>query len=202
VYDVLYDGGRISEVRNNVIVNQDRLEYVYDGAGRVGAIRYVDSQGLVYARLSLSYEGQKLTRLEREQRVGTDFLIDKRMTLSYYADGNLLEITEHRPAIEGRQEETTTVDRFEQYDDKINVDGFSVIHNEFFDHLVLLPGVQLQKGNPGRQTHTGDGVNFRIDYTYAYDDRNRPLTKSGDFTLLNGPDAGQRFETRSEFSYY
>ena len=101
-----------------------------------------------------------------------------------------------------REEETTTVDRFERYDDKINVDGFSLLHEEFFDHKVLLPGVQLQKGNPARQTHTGDGVNYAVDYIYTYDDLNRPLTKAGALTFSNGPDAGKTFATRSIFSYY
>ena len=62
--------------------------------------------------------------------------------------------------------------------------------------------MQLQKGNPARQTHTGDGVNFTVDYSYSYDDKNRPLTKHGEVTLLNGSDAGQKFQTNSLFSYY
>ena len=130
------------------------------------------------------------------------FIIDKTMSFTYHPDGNLLEITEHRPPIDGLQPEATTVDRFEQYDDKINVDGFSLIHDDFFDHLVLLPGVQLQKGNPGRQTHTGDGVNFSVDYSYTYDDKNRPLAKAGDLTITNGSDTGRKFQTSSVFSYY
>ena len=112
------------------------------------------------------------------------------------------EITERRPAIDGQQEATTTVDRFEQYDAKVNVDAFGLIHDDFFDHLVLLPGVQLQKGNPGRQTHTGDGVNFTVDYSYSYDDKNRPLAKSGAVTVTNGTDAGQKFQISSVFTYY
>ena len=124
------------------------------------------------------------------------------MSLSYYPNGNLLEITEYRPAIDGLQTEATTVDRFEQYDDKINVDGFSLIHDDFFDHLVLLPGVQLQTGNPAKQTRTGDGTNFTVTYSYLYDDKNRPLTKTGDLTLLNGADAGRRIQTSTVFSYY
>ena len=202
MYDVTYEGGRISEMRNNVVVNRDRLEYVYDDAGRVGAVRYVDASGVVFATLFFSYDGQKLIELERDRRVEGGFIIDKTMAFSYHADGNLLEITEHRPAIEGHQDETTTVDRFEQYDDKINVDGFSLIHDEFFDHLVLLPAVRLQKGNPARLTRTGDGINFRVDYSYTYDDKNRPLAKVGELTLLNGSDAGRAVQISSVFSYY
>jgi hypothetical protein len=202
VYDVTYDGDRISEMHNDAVGNRDKLLYSYDNAGRVNAIRYVDPNGVVFTKLAFSYTGQKLTGIERQRLLNSAFVIDKTTSLSYYPDGNLLEITEHRPAVVGQQDETTGVDRFELYDDKTNVDGFSLLHPEFFDHLVLLPGVQLQKGNPGREIRTGDGINFTVDYSYTYDDRNRPLTKSGAGRLSNGADAGQQFQTRSVFSYF
>jgi len=202
-YDVRYDdNGRISEMRNITLATGTRLVYAYDDGGRVAAVRYVDSNGVTFTLLVFSYEGQKLTGIERDRRVEGGFIIDKTVSLSYYADGNLRELTEHRPPIEGQQDETTTVDRFDQYDDKINVDGFSLIHDEFFDHKVLLPGVQLQKGNPARQTHTGDGVNFSVDFSYTYDARNRPLMKTGALTFLNGSDAGKIFATSSAFTYF
>jgi hypothetical protein len=202
-YDVRYDGnGRISEMRNITLATATRLVYDYDDAGRVGAVRYVDSNGVTFTLLSFSYQGQKLTGIERDRRVEGGFIVDKTVSLSYYPDGNLRELTEHRPAIQGQQDETTTVDRFEQYDDKINVDGFSLLHDEFFDHKVLLPGVRLQKGNPARQAHTGDGVNFSVAFSYTYDGRNRPLTKAGALTFSNGSDAGRTFQTSSVFSYF
>jgi hypothetical protein len=202
MYDVSYDGDRISELHNNTAGNRDRLLYLYDGDGRVTSVRYVDVNGVVSTVLFLSYDGGRLTAIERDRRVAGGFLIDKTMSFTYHADGNLFELKEHRPAIDGFQPETTTMDRFEQYDDGINVDGFSLIHNDFFDHLVLLPAVQLQKGNPRRETFSGDGDNYTVDYTYTYDAGNRPLTKSGDFTFLTGQDAGKHFPTLSIFSYY
>jgi YD repeat-containing protein len=202
VYDVSYEGDRISEMRNDALGNHDRLAYAYDGAGRVAGVSYIDSNGQVFTRVSFTYLGQKLTGVERQRKLGTDFVVDKTTTLSYYADGNLLQITVHRPAIDGQQTETTTVDRFEQYDDKVNVDGFGLIHDDFFDHLVLLPGVQLQKGNPAKETFSGGALDFTVDYTYTYDDRGRPLAKIGAAKFLTGPDAGRSFEVRSDFSYF
>ena len=201
-YEVLYEKDRISEMRNITLATGTRLVYVYDDVGRVGAVKYIDSNGVIFTVLFFSYDGPRLTGIERDRRVDGGFLIDKTVALSYFADGNLRELTEHRPAIEGHQDETTTVDHFEQYDDKINVDGFSLIHDEFFDHKVLLPGVQLQKSNPARQTHTGDGTNYSVDFSYTYDGRNRPLTKTGALTFSNGPDAGKTFPTSSAFSYF
>jgi hypothetical protein len=201
-YDVTYAAGRISELGNNTLGNHDRLVYVYDDAGRVAAIKETDESGVVFTALFFTYAGDKLTELERDRRVTGGFVIDKTMSFSYNPDGNLLELTEHRPAIDGLQPETTVKQRFDQYDDGINVDSFSLIHNDFFDHLVLLPAVHLQKSNPRRVTSTGDGDNYTIDYTYTYDLRNRPLTTRGDLTFTTGSSAGQHFQVGSSFSYY
>ena len=72
----------------------------------------------------------------------------------------------------------------------------------FFEHLVLLPRIRLQKNNPAKHRRTGDGVNFVVDYTYSYDVKNRPLTKRGNLQILTGTDAGKFFQTNSAFSYY
>jgi hypothetical protein len=201
VYDVTYANGRIVQMANNALGNTDRLVYSYDAAGRVDAISYVDANGQVSANVRLSYAGQQLTSIVWMRRLNADLVPSKTMSFSYYPDGNLLEIVDHRPAVAGLQDETTSIDRFEQYDDGINVDGFSLIHNDFFDHLFLLPGVRLQTGNPGRETLTGDGENYRVDYVYAYDADRRPLSKTGTLVITNGANAGQTIQTQSLFTY-
>jgi len=201
-YNVTYAGGRIAELQNNILVNHDRLVYVYDDSGRVAVVREIDDAGATFMHVVLSYDGSKLIGLERDRRIDGGFIIDKTMSMAYDADGNLQVLTEHRPPIVGLQDDATFVDRFEQFDNGINVDGFGLIHNDFFDHLVLLPDVQLQKGNPGRDTRTGDGLNVVVDYTYTYDDQSRPLSKIGALTITNGPDAGRQIQTSSVFTYY
>lgn len=201
IYDVLYRDGRIVELRNNTAGNMDRLQYLYDAAARVATVNYVDPTGTVFARVRLTYDGEKLSRLDRERKLEAGFTVEKTLSFSYYADGNLLEIVDHRPAING-QEATTTVDRFEQYDTNINVEAFGLIHNDFGDHVVLLPDVQLQRGNPARETVTGGSTEYRFDYTYTYDEHHRPLAKGGTSTILTGPDAGRTFPISETFSYY
>ena len=201
-YNVTYDGGRIAELQNNILVNHDRLLYTYDTAGRVAVVSEVDDTGAAFKHVVLSYNGDQLIGLERDRRVAGGFIIDKTMSMTYDVDGNLKDLTEHYPAIAGLQDEATSVEHFEQYDSGINVDGFGLIHNDFFDHLVLLPGVQLQQGNPRRESRTGDGLNYVVDYTYTYDTQNRPLSKIGALTITNGPDAGRQIQTSSVFTYY
>lgn len=202
VYTMVYDGGRLSEMRNDAVGNLDRVQYLYDDAGRVSGVNYVDANDVVFTHVSLTYDGPRLTGLQRERLFNGEFVVNKTMTFLYYPDGNLLEVAEHFPAIEGLQAESATTDLFDRYDSGINVDAFGLIHDEFFDNWILLPGVRLQNGNPARVTHLGDGDNFTVDYTYTYDDNNRPLLKTGDLLFTTGQDAGQHFQIQSAFSYY
>ena len=198
-YDIHYEGNRISEMQS-IRPSRERLTYSYDESGKVSRVTYSDDTGAVYVRINLTYAGERLVMLERERRVEESFQPDKRMSFVYDVDGNLAELTDQRLPFPG-QTEATLIDHFEHYEAGINVDGFDLIHSEFFDHVVLLPGVRLQLGNPGGVTRSGDGLNYHVDYTYTYDGENRPLTKHGEVLILNGTSAGQRFETNSTFSY-
>ncbi|MES2850275.1 MAG: hypothetical protein V4685_14550 [Bacteroidota bacterium] len=202
-YSIEYNGNRINAMQNNIIVNKDRLQYLYDNAGRVNVIKYADSTGVVFKRILLNYDGPKLIALEREINAGPGFVIEKTMTFQYYADGNLREITQHWPSVNG-QPAITYTDRYENYDTSLNVDAFSLLHNKFFEHLALLPGITIQKNNPTKMIRTGDGINYEIDYTYTYtyNNKNAPLRKNGTGKWLNGPDAGKIFASNTVYSYY
>lgn len=201
VYAITWDGDRIVRMVDTV-GTRDTLIYTYDGSGHVGRVGYVDPNGVQFAMVDFTYTGNQLARLERKVKLDGSFVTEKTVTFTYQTDGNLKDIIEHHPAIAGHQEASTTTDHFEQYDRNINVDSFSLLHDEFSDHVILLPGVQLQKGNPARETFTGDAPNYTVDYTWTYDDKRRPLTKVGDASFTSGPQEGQEFQTKSMFSYY
>jgi hypothetical protein len=216
-YDIIYDNGRIVEMRNNITItlvspnndtivtsiNSDRLQYFYNNEGRVKTINIADSTGSPYGRFHFTYDGQKLIKFERERKSGLVFIIDRTMTMSYYADDNLMELSTHYPATPfNGQQEFNHVVRFEQYDDKINVDGFDILHPEFFDHVVLLPGIKLQKNNPRKQTKSGDGDDYTVDYTYTYSRDNAPMTKNGEFLYTSGVYTGRILHISTDFTYY
>lgn len=202
-YSVRYENARIAELHDSAVGNFNRLQYVYDDSGRVDTVKYHDNTGALYARVVLTYAGNQLLRLDRSRVLDTlGLVLEKTMTFSYYPDGNVQDIVDHRPEVAGRQADGTSVDHFEQYDDNVNVDAFGLIHNDFFDHLVLLPNVVLQKGNPARETFTSADINYRFDYTYTFDGSKRPLTKGGTATVLSGPDSGQVIPLSTTFSYY
>jgi hypothetical protein len=201
-YTVTYSSGRIVEMINDVQGAEEKLKYFYDIEGRVMAVNYLDVTGAVYIKIFF-FAGRKLIKLERQRRLGSNFFMNKIMSFSYYPDGNLKKLIDYRPAVDGRQPESTTVDRFDQYDNGINVDGFSLIHNEFFDHVILLPGVQFQKSNPTKKTFISDELSYRLDFTYTYNNKNLPLTREGKLVMTGGgASTGQTFRTNSSYSYY
>ena len=202
IYNITYSENRIAEMTNNALGANDKLQYTYDNQGRATMVTYTNFTGEVYIKVHLTYEGNKLVKLERERRLGNVFIFNKRLTMSYYEDGNMKDITYYYPVTPINPTASTYTDHFEQYDDKINPDGFGLLHSEFFDHLILLPNIQLQKNNPGKETRTGDGMNYEVVYTYDYNSKNLPVSKNGDFTITSGPDAGQKTQTISQFSYY
>ena len=201
VYDVRWTGNRIEKLVGTV-GSRDTLLYNYDGAGHVGTVNQVDDNGQVVSITSFTYDGAQLARAERKVRIDGSLVLDRTLTFSYDTAGNVRDVVDQRPAIADHQTASTTTDHFEQYDDRINVDGFSLLHPDFSDPLILLPGVTLQRGNPASETFTGGEVQYTASWTYTYDDRNRPLRKVGDLTWTSGPDTGQHFQAQSSFSYY
>jgi hypothetical protein len=200
-YDVIYTGNRITEIRRRAFANPDRLQYVYDDSGRVTTVKYVNDSG-VFKVVFLTYDGPRLATLERDRRVTGGFLIDRTMTMYYDGNGNLRDLITQQRQIDGVQTEAATFDQFEDYDGGLNVDGFSVIHDDFSDQLILLPGVQLQQSNPRHVTHLAAGTSFVVDYSYTYDDQKRPIARTGNVTITSGGQTGLSIVISALFSYY
>jgi hypothetical protein len=203
IYDVLYRGDTISEIRNNILVNHDTLRYIYDNSGKLGLIKFINGANVVYRLVNFLYDGNQLREVEWDQKVQGGYLIDRTLIFSYYPDGNVKTISEHRPGIDGSPEINDTT-QFEHYDDKINVDDFSLMHDTYHDHLFLFQGFRLQKNNPGKETFLGGAgqISYTIDYTYTYNGDNTPSTKTGDFLYTAGPDSGKRSQVNAAYSYY
>src|SRR5262249_55815570 len=142
-----------------------------------------------------TYNGNQVTEIEWDHAEGNvGFLIDRTLKFTYYADGNLKVITEHRPPTNGSQDYTSTLE-FSQYDDKVNVDDFSLIHDGIHDHLFLLQGFRLQKNNHRKEVfYAGPGLTaYTVDYNYTYKSDGTPTLKSGSLLFTDGADKGKRF---------
>jgi len=204
IYDVIYSGNKISEMRNNIIVNHDTLRYVYDNTGKVVMLKFINQSNVLYRLVFFTYQGKLVTKIEWDRKVANvGFLIDRTLTFTYQPDGNVQTINEHRPAHDGIAE-YNALTKFDQYDNKINVDDFSLIHDGIHDHLFLLQGFRLQKNNPRKETFSA-GVGqtaYTVNYTYTYNADNTPSLKSGDLLFSDGSQAGQRFQTSTFYTYY
>ncbi len=203
IYDVFYSGNKIREMRDNIIVNHDTLRYVYDNTGKLANIKFISDANVIYRHARFTYNGAQIKEIEWDRKDGNaGFIIDRTVTFTFYPEGNVKTITDHRPSFNGVAE-YNSLKTFEQYDDKINVDDFGLIHDGIHDHLFLLQGFRLQKGNPKKEILSVNGVDlYTNNYTYTYNNDNTPSAKVGDFLYLSGPNAGQRFQTNSIYTYY
>lgn len=203
IYDIFYSGGKIAEMRNNILVNHDTLRYVYDNTGKLAMLKFINAANILYRLVFFTYNQDQVKEIEWDQKEGDiGFFVDRTLNFTFYPDGNVKTITDHRPATTGTPD-YISVKTFEQYDDNINVDDFSLIHDGFHDHLFLPQGFRLQKNNPKKEMLSVNGVNFySIDYTYTYNADKTPSVKAGDFVYLSGSNAGQRFRTNSFYTYY
>lgn len=202
VYEVIYAGKRILRMENTNLPNRDILQYEYVDSELV-AINITHKDGVKYRRAFFGYTPtHQLETVDWEIKIDeAGFTQELTLQLSYYPDGNLKELVHHFYKV-GPQTEVTYSDNFENYDSKLNVDAFSLLHPNQNHHLYLLPESKIQRNNPLREVRTGDGVNYEIDYTYTYDAAGRPTVKSGNLLWTKGPDTGKHFQTQSTFSYY
>jgi hypothetical protein len=201
-YDVFYNANKkISRMQNKSFGNRDVLNYQYDN-GDVSVITITNEAGVIYAHGFFDYNyTHQLINVEWEVKAEGGFLIERTLDLSYTADGNVKDIVTHIHAMDGQPAVTFTT-TYSNYDDKKNVDGFSLLHPDQFHHLYLLPGVKLQLNNHRREVRTGDVSNYTVDYTYTYDSKGRPTIQNGDFQWTSGSDAGKHTPLHTGYSYY
>lgn len=202
-YNLFYQDSKLVEMKSVTASTKISTTYQYDNAGRIAFVKMSSEDGnTVFKRGFLTYDNQnRLTEIEWEISATPGFVLQRTLSFFYHPDGNIAERRDHRHFIEGKQPEALYIERYEQYDDKVNVDGFSLLH-ETSEHLVLFPGIQLQRNNPGKVIRTGDGLNYEITYTYSTNTYKQPLQRTGSMLFTNGPDAGKTFQLNASYTYY
>ena len=204
-YEVIYNGNKIAEMRNINLENHDTLRYAYGQDGKLGLIKFINKSNIVYRLVEFLYNGDRVKQIDWSLKVGdVGYIIDRTVKLDYYPDGNVRTIAQRRPSVDGVTPETNDTTLFEQYDDKINVDDFSLIHVPFNDHLILFQGFRLQKNNAGKETFTQDShLNDNVTtHSFTYNSDKTPSLKSGSQTFTAGPLAGRTFQISTSYTYY
>ncbi|MBS1663369.1 MAG: hypothetical protein JST68_20160 [Bacteroidetes bacterium] len=202
IYDVIYNGNKIAEMRNHIIVNTDTLRYLYDNTGKPFMITFINKENVLYRHVNFTYNGNQVKEIDWDIKVGNvGFLIDRKVTFTYNSEGNVKTIIDDRPAHDGIAETISTTG-FDDYDDKVNVDDFSLIHDTFHDHLFLFQGFRLQKNNPRKMSFSGGTLGYTTTYTYTYNSDGTPTQKLGQLIFTAGPQTGQKFDVSTFYTYY
>jgi len=203
LYDVFYSGNKIAEMRDLNPSNKDTLRYVYDSQGKLSVINIIDDDThVIFRRFVFTFEGDRLIKIERDHVEGEGFLPDNVEQLDYYPDGNLKTKIGLLHTISGDFTDTT---RYEQYDNKVNVDDFGIVNGSVNEHLFLFQGFHLQKNNPVKVTFTQPGGlnNSITTYTYTYNQDNTPSERVGDiFTNGTGAGSGIHVPFTTTYTYY
>jgi hypothetical protein len=203
MYQLQYQGNQLKEMKSIIASTKIKTIYQYDEGGRIAFIKINSEDGsTTFKQGFLSYNSQgRLTELEWELNITVGFALQRTLSFTYDNNGNVTERRDHRHFIEGKQQEALYIDKFEQYDDKVSVDDFSLLH-EPSEHLVLFPGIRLQHNNPAKVIRTGDGLNYQITYNYTYNANKQPVQRVGSMLITNGPQSGQTFQLNAAYSYY
>lgn len=202
LYNMIYTGDNLTSMKCEDGTSPGSINYSYHD-NKLGSITVADA-GIIYRRAFLRYypSGQ-LQKMEWELKLDNgSFAEEQSYTFTYYPDGNVREVLQQYFAA-GQLPEATFTDRYENYDNRRNVDGFTLMEPGRLRIPILIPGISLQINNAGRIVRTGGAaVTYEVNYTYTYDNAGKPLTKTGDFVNTSGPDAGQHYELRTTYSYY
>ncbi|MBX3240728.1 MAG: hypothetical protein KIT80_00170 [Chitinophagaceae bacterium] len=202
LYNMIYTGDNLTSMKCEDGTSPGSINYSYHD-NKLSSITVADA-GIIYRRVFLRYypSGQ-LQKMEWELKLDNgSFAEEQSYTFTYYPDGNVREVLQQYFAA-GQLPEATFTDRYENYDNRRNVDGFTLMEPGRLRIPILIPGISLQINNAGRIVRTGGAaVTYEVNYTYTYDNAGKPLTKTGDFVNTSGPDAGQHYELRTTYSYY
>lgn len=202
IYTVTYTNKKISQMENIIEPVRDRLEYVYEN-GRVIQVNIINRNNLLYRKAFISYNASnQLARVSWEVLDNGGFSSEQMLTFTYHPDGNLKKMENTTFAV-GPLTEGTFIETYDNYDDKVNAEGFSILLPLPQNHLILLPDYKLQLNNPRHVVRTGTaGTDYNVDYQYTYDDKGRPISKSGDLVFTTGQQTGQHFTLGTTYSWY
>ncbi|MFT3908362.1 MAG: hypothetical protein QM737_02975 [Ferruginibacter sp.] len=199
-YVLEYQNKRLIKMLNSVF--GDRILYTYNN-NRVSLItEFSGITGFKHWEYYFGYNNRNQlaeVRWIRYDNNGSSHVYYRKAVLSYHPDGNLAGIENWMTNPNGQFAWTKTV-RYEDYDNTVNVDSFGHL-KEFFETLLYLPAVQLQKNNHHTEVITTPQNDFRVTYTYLYNN-GLPVKQTGIVVQTRGTGNPQPVTIETRYSYY
>jgi len=189
-YHYFYKNQRIDSV-STLLQDGTYLLYRYEGQ-QVTRVEQYGHTGLAQI-ISISYDRRnRVTSMEWKPVTSGD---GKTVTFDYYGDGNLHAMKSFYPA-----SGLTALVTYEAYDDKKNVDGFAVF-KDFFDHLILLPGVKFQYNNATKVSMLRGANKLDVQHEYTYNN-DLPVQQKTTMHITDGTGKSQTLTGLTTYSYY
>jgi hypothetical protein len=198
IYQLSYANNRLAKMVN--AFNGNTMVYNYIN-GRVASIRDIRPDGIVLWNYSFEYlpnNQLKEVRWYRMTLAGADSTLLRKVTLAYHADGNLAFFDDFRN--DTGQLEWAQKMSYSNYDQEQNVDDFSIL-KDFFDNLLYLPGVRLQKNNARTELINGTQNDYEFTNTFQYQN-GKPTLKSVRIVQTRGNQVGNLGDFTTTYSYY
>ena len=149
---------------------------------------------------NMSYEGSRLRELTLYRFLTpADSVAERKVELFYSTSGNLSSYKDYWRNGSGMLTLSTTF-VFSEYDNGTNVDDFYLFKN-FFEDVLFLPQVKIQRNNPGLVQIKGAENDYEIRYNYTYQN-GLPIQKQGVFRQTRGSGSGGTTNLLTTFSYY
>jgi hypothetical protein len=201
VYEVKYENKRVVMMTNSVNDNVFIYHYTNNLVTEINEFSGITVNKLYSYRLSYNSSNQlsQVNWVFFSGNGAKDTV--KKEVLTYLPTGNLAAIDHYYSTSPGQPLEWLSRDEFSDYDNRINVDDFSVLKKDFFSAYLFLPGVRLQKNNPGRQHIVAGGNEFDIRYSYQYQN-GLPVSKTATITEKIGTVIQEPKTVTTQFSYY
>jgi hypothetical protein len=199
-YAISYKNQRIYKMVNTRF--NEQLTYHYT-AGNVSYITQHNALGNKTRSYAMSYNSnKKLAEVKWYvfMNNGQDSLLQRKAVLTYDAKSNIVKNEDYRLNVNNEFKLSTTT-KYSDYDDGINTDDRYLLKADFGGHLLYLPQVKFQMNNPHVVTITSADTEYRIDYTYTYQNT-LPVIKSGRMEQTRGSEAGKVFQFTNQYSYY
>jgi hypothetical protein len=198
IYELSYVNERLNKMLN--LPNGNALFYEYKN-GRVTSIREKRPNNSVVWHYTFTYDKElvKEIRWYIAAASGADSLLYRKVLLSYFTDGNLERYIDYRD-ITGQSLELVQTVEYSNYDQGKNVDDFNQL-KEFFDHLLYLPGVRLQKNNAQKILIKGHVNDYEVTDSWTYQN-NLPVIKQSKIKQTKGANAGKEIVASTTYSYY